>query len=93
MLNKQFQSRWAIVLMLCVCFISIAIYTPLHKHGPGGICSLNHVDNCQPDGVEEAILPEPPAVSALFEVTAVQYSYLSVLFTRIPARSPPALSV
>jgi hypothetical protein len=43
---KAPAARWGLALLLaCYCFLSLAVYTPLHTHGKAGSCTLNGFDH------------------------------------------------
>lgn len=90
--SPQFRKLISILLIAFVCFVAIAIYSPLHKH-QNGWCSLNNVESCQAEEAQ-AILPPPQlTIAGLAEPTYQLRACPFLAPARVPARAPPAANV
>jgi hypothetical protein len=89
--SKTAKTAWCAILAFAVCFIAIALFSPLHKH-QNGRCSLNSVEVFAPE--EPAVAIEVPAPSMDAPRVAASGEPLrlpeTAAVTPLPARAPPA---
>jgi hypothetical protein len=68
--------RWCVFVLLCVyCFLSIAVFTPLHTHSAKGACSLGGFDHQFSEPAEAGDPVQP-------------YTLLSWLASQPPCNTP-----
>ena len=80
-----------VTLLLCVCFVAFAIYSPLHIHN-NGQCSLNNAEHQIADAITPAIeLPQPvsEAIATLVEQSIA--GPITAVFAQT-SRGPPTVS-
>lgn len=81
----------SIVLLLCICFVAYAIYSPLHVH-KNGYCSLNSVEHQSADTLAPAIIVPDPAILAVYLAGQADSSPFESLQTSTLDRGPPSRS-
>ena len=81
----------SILLLLCVCFVAFAIYSPLHVH-KNRQCSLNDVEFQVADSVTPVLdLPQPVNEAIATLVETAMATPVAPAFAQT-SRGPPAVS-
>lgn len=83
--------RWGLALLLLVyCFLSLAVYTPLHTHGKAGACTLNGFDHQWGDSAMPVIAPWGPELLSWWEHSAEDLNPATLSVAPHSSRAPPA---